>query len=257
VARRATLKLLSWNVAGRVGVLPEQIAAVARQEPDLVCLQEVRPTTRDRWADALAEAGLGHALDSGQFRNGRRLINLTASRWDLRHLPAVGAPEPERVLSTMVELPSGLLELHNVHVPPAKAGGAIKAATCDALYERLARPSDHHRILCGDFNTPKLETATGDVITFMEAERLIICGLAEWDLIDVFRELNGYDRRDVSWIFNTRSQRRSGHRLDHVLASSSLNPTYCDYQHGWRDAGMSDHSAMEALFSPTSADTRR
>lgn len=250
MAGRATLKLISWNVAGRVGVLPEQMAAVARQEPDLVCLQEVRPTNRDRWADSLATAGLTHVLDSAQFRNGRRLINLTASRWELRHQAAVGAPEPERVLSTMVETPAGLLEIHNVHIPPAKTGGAIKAATCEALYERLARPSDRHRILCGDFNTPKLETPQGDVITFMEAERLVICGLAEWDLGDVFRELNGYDRRDVSWIFHTRGRRKSGHRLDHVLASASLMPTYCDYQHGWRDAGLSDHSAIEALFEP-------
>ena len=43
----STLKLLSWNVAGRTKLLGEQIAAVARQEPDLVCLQEIRPSTRD------------------------------------------------------------------------------------------------------------------------------------------------------------------------------------------------------------------
>ena len=81
------------------------------------------------------------------------------SRWPLRHLPAVGAPQPERVLSTLIETPAGPLELHNVHVPPAQSRGFIKVETCEALYERLARPaSDRHRILCGDFNMPKLET---------------------------------------------------------------------------------------------------
>ena len=255
------LKLISWNVAGRVGVLAEQMAAVARQEPDLVCLQEIRPTTRDRWAEALGDAGLTHAADSGEFRNARRLLNLTLSRWPLRHLPAVGAPQPERVLSTMIETPVGLLELHNVHIPPAQSRGFIKVETCEALYERLSRPAEHHRVLCGDFNIPKQETTEGEVITFAEnhpehlerwdaAERSIICGLAEWDLADAFRLLNGYDRQDVSWVFHTQARRKAGHRLDHVLASASLATAYCDYLHGWREIGLSDHSAIEAVFEP-------
>jgi hypothetical protein len=34
------------------------------------------------------------------------------------------------------------------------------------------------------------------------------------------------------------------------MASVSLGPTYCDYVHEWREAGLSDHSAMEAIFEP-------
>jgi exonuclease III len=237
------------------------MAAVARQEPDLVCLQEIRPTTRDRWAEALGDAGLAHAADSGEFRNARRLFNLTVSRWPLRHLPPVGAPEPERVLSTLVDTPFGPLELHNVHIPPAQSRGMTKVETCEALYAYLARPTDRHRVLCGDFNIPRLETSEGDVITFAEnhpeaierwdaAERSIICGLAEWDLGDAFRLLHGYERGDVSWVFNTRARRKAGHRLDHVLASASLATAYCDYLHGWREIGLSDHSGLEAHFAP-------
>jgi hypothetical protein len=39
-------------------------------------------------------------------------------------------------------------------------------------------------------------------------------------------------------------------RLDHILASSELRPGDCEYIHGWRELGLSDHSAMEALFEP-------
>jgi exonuclease III len=261
VARGPQLKLLSWNVAGRTKLLGDQLAAVVRQEPDLVCLQEIRPSTRDAWAEALAEAGLPHALDSGEFRNERRLFVLTVSRWPLSELPAIPAPHPERVLSTVVETPHGLLDLHNAHVPPAQSRGFTKVETCEAIHERLARPSDRHRILCGDLNIPREETVHGEVVTFAEnhpewierwdaAERGVIEGLAEWDLADQFRALNGWDRRDVSWVFHTRSYRRAGFRLDHVLASASLNTTYCDYQHGWREAGLSDHSGLEAVFEP-------
>lgn len=257
------MKLLTWNVAGRTGLLREQIAAVERREADLVALQEVRPSTVVRWAEALAAGGLGHALDSSAALGRRRLFNLTASRWELTELPAIGAPQPERVLSAVSESPFGQVELHNAHVPPAQSQGLTKVETCEALYERLARPSvgDRHRILCGDLNTPRLENESGEVETFASnhpeveerwdaAERSLLIGLAEWDLTDAFRDLNGYDRRDVSWVFHTRSRRKAAHRLDHVLASASLRPIACDYLHEWREAGLSDHSAMEAIFDP-------
>ena len=255
------IELLTWNVAGRTKLLREQIAAVARREPDIVALQEIRASTARPWAKALAESGLTHALDSSAFASGRRLFNLLVSRWELTELHAIGAPQPERVLSAVVDSPAGPIEIHNAHIPPAPSNGLIKAETCEALFFRLARPSDRHRILCGDLNTPRFESPEGEVETFASnhpgeeerwdfAERSILTGLARHGMVDVFRTLNGYDRRDVSWVFHTRARRKAAHRLDHVIASPSLNPIACDYVHGWREAGLSDHSAMEAVFSP-------
>ncbi len=254
-------KLLSWNVAGRTKLLEEQVAAVARQEADLVALQEIRPSTSSRWREGLAAAGLRFAIDSSAFLGARRLFNLTACRWELIELPGVGAPQPERVLSGVAASPLGQIELHNAHIPPAPSNGLIKVETCEALFARLARPCDRHRVLCGDLNTPRFESSDGQVETFASnhpehvarwdaAERSLLTGLAEWDLCDAFRDLNGYERRDVSWVMHTRARRKAAHRLDHVLASASLRPIACDYLHGWREAGLSDHSAIEALFEP-------
>lgn len=255
------ITLLTWNVAGRTTLFDRQAAAVARHEPDLVCLQEVRPSTAELWRKALAEAGVQFALDSSAFIGKRRLFNLTASRWELVQLPDVPSPQPERVLSAVTESPAGPIEIHNAHVPPAPGNGLVKAETCEALFDRLARPCDRHRVLCGDLNTPRYETLDGEVETFASnhpgyeerwdaAERSLVVGLREWDLPDVFRDLNGYERRDVSWVFHTRSRRKAAHRLDHILASASLRPIHCDYLHEWREAGLSDHSAMVATFAP-------
>lgn len=255
------ISLLSWNVAGRRRLLDEQIAAVVRRESDLVCLQEVRPTTVERWREALAGEGLAHALDSSRFSSGRRLFNLTASRWPMDELPGVGAPQPERVLSAAADSPAGVIELHNAHVPPAPSNGLVKVEVCEALFARLARPGDRHRLLCGDLNTPRREYPDGTVETFAgnhpeheerwdRAERSLLTGLGEWGVHDAFRALHGYERGDVSWVMHTRSRRKAAHRLDHVLASSGLRPIWCDYLHGWREAGLSDHSALEAVFEP-------
>jgi endonuclease/exonuclease/phosphatase family metal-dependent hydrolase len=241
--------------------MDRQAEGVARREPDLVCLQEVRASTAPRWRAALAEIGLGYALDSGDVAPPRRLFNLTASRWELNPLPGILAPQPERVLGVVAEAPCGQLEVWNAHIPPAPSNGLVKAETCEALFAELARTGTRSRILCGDLNTPRYESEEGEVETFASnhpfdeerwdaAERSLLVGLAEWDLADVFRSLNGYGRRDVSWVLHTRARKKAAHRLDHIFAAAALNATYCDYVHEWREAALSDHSAMEATFDP-------
>lgn len=255
------LKLITWNVAGRVKLLDRQAAALERAEPDIVCLQEVRATTAPRWRAHLGRIGLTHVADSSAFMGERRYFVLTASRWPLTELPAIAGPYPERVLSLVAETPAGDVELHNAHVPPAPGHGLIKIETLEAMIERLARPCDRHRIVTGDFNVPAYETLDGEIVTLAErnavqverwdaAERALFTELPEFDLRDAFRQLHGFERRDVSWVLHTRNVRKAGLRLDHVLASQSLNPVWCDYHHEWRDAGFSDHSAMEAVFEP-------
>jgi endonuclease/exonuclease/phosphatase family metal-dependent hydrolase len=255
------LKLLSWNVAGRSRKLAAQIAAVARQEADIVALQEVRSTTVAKWRDALAAEGLNHIGDSSAYLDSRRYFNLVATRWPHRELPLSGAPYPERVFSVLTETPVGEIEVHNVHVPPGSHAGLIKVETFEAISYMLARPSSRHRILCGDLNSPMYESPEGDVVTaagrhphllerWDTAERSVLTGLAAYDLPDVFRRLHGYDRQDASWVFHTRARRKRAHRLDHVFASAALNATYCDYHHEWRESGLSDHSSIEAVFEP-------
>lgn len=258
------LRLLTWNVAGRAKLLQRQADAVERAEPDIVCLQEVRATTLPRWRGRFAHMGLFHLADSREWMGERRYFVVTASRWPFTELPPIGAPYPERVLSITLDTPFGELELHNAHIPPAPNHGILKIETLEALHFALARPAarGRHRIVTGDFNIPRLETTEGEIITFADrhpehlkrwdAAEKALFELGEYDLRDCFRLLHGFERRDVSWVLHTRNMKKSGLRLDHVLASEGLGVVYCDYHHEWREAGLSDHSAMEAVFEPRS-----
>lgn len=172
----------------------------------------------------------------------------------------MGAPQPERVLSLVIDTPEGPLDVHNAHVPPAPSNGLIKVETCEALFERLSRPADRGVVLCGDLNTPRREFPDGTLETFASnhpehearwdaAERGLLKGLEDYGFRDAFRAVNGYDRGDVSWVMNTRYRRKAAHRLDHVIVSPALVPLACDYIHGWRELGLSDHSAMEATLA--------
>jgi exonuclease III len=115
------LRLVTWNVAGRVTRQPEQAEAIAAAGADIVALQEVTARTLPLWRAALADAGFAScetALEGVAATRGRRLLGvLTAACEPLRRLPPpLHVPWPERVLCCAL----GDVEIVNVHSPRAR-----------------------------------------------------------------------------------------------------------------------------------------
>jgi len=278
-----SLKLISWNTAHRTRTLPEQVEALLERSPDIVALQEVTVSTRDLLAHGLAEGGLGHfacSLDSppaAETRGGPRRYGVAiASRYPLECPTGLGLPVPwpEKTLSCRVSSPFGGVEVHTAHVPPGASNGWIKIETFEGIHAGLTgRPPAGHRLLCGDFNSPKEEHPDGTVVAWGQrrqpngelvakrsirgrpgerwprAERSVLLGLQAYDLTDVFRALHGYEREAASWVLK-RKDKRFPRRFDHVFASASLGARSCEYLHGCREAGLSDHAMLEAVFAP-------
>lgn len=254
------MRVVTWNVAGRVGRQCEQARVVAGLDADVVALQEVTPRTLPLWRAALAGAGLDAcetALDPGAQITGRKVLGvLTAAREPLERIPAPrDAPWAERVLCCAT---AGGVEVVNVHSPVAPAPALAKVRTHEAVAAYLATRPPGPRVLCGDLNTPRRELSDGDVLTFAHdtagrlradrgerwdrAERLLVHGLRQQGWVDAFRALHGYADREASWTF---PHDRGGWRLDHILVQS-LRPVASAYAHDWRRAGLSDHSALIA-----------
>jgi exonuclease III len=252
----SAIRLVTWNVAGRVVRQPEQAQAIAGAGADVVALQEVTARTLPLWRAALADAGFAAcetALDGLPPISGRRPLGvLTAARTPLQRLPAPRAPWPERVLCCTL----GDVEIVNLHSPISPAPDLAKVRTHEAIAAYLLAPAAGPRILCGDLNTPRRELANGDVLTFAHdsagrlraergerwdrAERALVHGLREHGWVDAFRALHGYGERHASWTF---ARDRGGWRLDHVLVEG-LRPLASTYAHDWRREGLSDHSAL-------------
>jgi exonuclease III len=74
------------------------------------------------------------------------------------------------------------------------------------------------------------------------AELGIVVGLLRHGYVDAFRALHGYERRDRSWLY---PNGKTGWRLDHVLVRGA-DVVACEYVHSWREARLSDHSAVWA-----------
>ncbi len=274
------MRVISWNVAGRVRRLPDQVEALRSRRPEVVALQEVLRSTVEPLALRLRSIGLEHvgdsfsvASDPDSLKGPRRYGQLIASRWPLsiRDPKAFRVPWTERVLSANIERPGPGIQIHTVHVPPGSSNGWIKIETFEGVFRRLAVASNTCRILCGDFNSAKAETPDGLTITWGQkqvgdrfecwgkwkggsgerwdrAERSVLRDLADFDLADVYRRLHGFEHEDFSWYLR-RKGRSIGRRFDHVFASRALHPTGCRYLHFVREDGLSDHSALEVDFA--------
>jgi len=255
------VRVITWNVAGRVARQHEQAEAVRGAGADVVALQEVTARTLPLWRAALAAAGLAScecALDDAPAGSGRRPLGvLTAAREPLRRLaPPSGVPWPERVLCCALGETETETEIVNVHSPIAPAPDLAKVRTHEAVAAYLAGRDRQSMLVCGDLNTPRRERANGDVMTFAydsagrlraergerwdRAERALVHGLRERGWVDAFRALHGYAEREASWTF---AGDRGGWRLDHVLVLG-LRPVASAYAHDWRRAGLSDHSPL-------------
>jgi endonuclease/exonuclease/phosphatase family metal-dependent hydrolase len=256
--------VLSWNVAGRVVLQEDQIAAVLGHGADVVCLQEITPRTAPRWAEALKAGGYDVELSPWPVdpRGLRRLAVLIAARTRPRPLPGPPLPWAERHLACSVELDGVPVEVRNLHAPLSQKAEQVKVRTLEAVFAAVAREDGVPRIVAGDLNTPRYETRTGEVLTFARtrsgrlrptygerhdrAELALISGLPARGWRDAFRALHGYERRDRSWM----STVGYGYRLDHLIVSPELEALACEYVHEWRTRGLSDHSAIWAEVTP-------
>ncbi|MBV8987300.1 MAG: endonuclease/exonuclease/phosphatase family protein [Solirubrobacterales bacterium] len=265
------LRLITWNIARRRSQLVEQATVLARRAPDVVALQEITRHTLPLWREAFVLMGLEHVRSSlttapARMSAARRSTGvLLASRTELRDVEdPVSVPWPESALCAAAETNCGPVEIFSLHVPNA-ANGSIKPQTLKAIRDDLAVAGPGARVVCGDLNTPRRELPTGEVISFARdrsrrlrrdrgpawdaAELGVVPGLRDLGYRDVYRALHGYERDEPSWTWQRIAGHSGGWRIDHIFASSQLQPISCLYHHAWRDDGLSDHSALEADFA--------
>ena len=263
-------RILTWNLAGRVKGLEPQIAALTSEAWDVVCLQELTPTTIERWAEALSATGLHVAVSTLEpcARGSRRLAVAIASREPLAVVEVPGLPWPERHLAVRTAVDGVDAEVHTLHAPLSEKPDQVKVRTLEALHEFVSADDGAARVVTGDLNTPSYESRDGEIQTFARtragnirpaygerhdaAELLLIQDLPTLGWSDAFRALHGYSRRDRSFMF---VNQKFGWRLDHIIASPPFESVACEYLHQWREDGLSDHSAMwaELRVSPRAA----
>ena len=222
-------RILSWNILQGGGSRIEAILEViASHAPDIVTLQEVRRNKGETvLRDGLEAIGLDN-IYLPQTESARQNTVLVAARTAFE-----AQPWPDDTgRCHVVRATFDALTLFAMHFPQKKAQIPLFHALLDL-------PTDTTTLLMGDMNCG-IPFEDSDTKTFQNTylfQQLLMHG---WT--DTWRSRNP-EALEFTWIS---AKRRNGFRYDHALATNSLDQAIDSvaYDHGPRESGISDHSAI-------------
>lgn len=247
------MKIVTWNVNGIRARNAQFVDFVAAEQPDIVCLQEIKAGS-DQVPAALCEMEgywcywHGAKGYSGVAMHLRR--DTFPDRPDFSH-PAFDFEQRIVVVS------AGPLLVASVYVPNGGKDFDAKMAFMQSLvdYAAAMRARGLKLVLCGDLNVARTDMDVHPkerkprAIGQLPQERELLETIIGQGLVDVGRKLYPDDENYFTWWAPWRNlrQRNIGWRLDYVLASTDLGARAVSCP-SLREVGTSDHAPVVATF---------
>ncbi len=226
------MKLATWNVNSIRQREQHVLRFLARQQPDILVLQEIKCEAHAFPAMAFQAAGYRSEAVGQKSYNGVAVLSRVPMEITHRALP--GLPDGD-AQARYIELTSGGITVIGIYLPNGNSGGAdgyaYKLAWMDRLAERAAAllEADTPFVVTGDFNvcpTPE-DFAPGalspnDALVRPETRarfrRMLWMGLT-----DAVRALHPTGAVYTFWDYQAGAwQRDMGLRIDHALLSPEL-----------------------------------
>lgn len=254
------MKIATWNVNSLRVRLSQVLAWLAREQPDIVALQETKTVDADFPAEALASLGYRSVFSGQKTYNGVALLGREAATDCLTDPPGLDDPQRRILVASF-----GDIRVVNLYVPNGGEVGSYKYAyKLDWLAKMRAyladQLHDHPRlVVLGDFNIAPEDRDVHDPDAWREKilcstpERQAFAGLVELGLSDAFRLFDQPEASFTWWDYRAAGFRRNlGLRIDHILVSPALRAvcTRC-----WIDKEPrklerpSDHAPVVAEFA--------
>src|SRR5436305_12882634 len=197
------MKVATWNVNG-IRARSSQVAHwIDGEEPDVICLQEIK-ATREQVPEPLASVAGYHAHWHGAGGYSGVALLLRAARFPE---PPVFVHPPFDLETRIVVAEVGDLVFGSVYIPN---GGKDFGAKITFLRELEAwagtvEAAGKHLVLCGDFNVARAEkdvhpSLRKDMVGQLSQERQLIDALFSHGLVDVGRYVDpANDRLFTGW----------------------------------------------------------
>lgn len=254
------MKIATWNVNGIRAREAQFCDWLARDTPDIVCLQELK-----------AEPGQipdrCKAAEYETFWHGQRGysgVSLHVRKGAFASAPQFSHP-PFDMETRIVQASFGNLTVASVYVPN---GGKDYAAKIRFLHDLVAWTGALHAegrelILCGDINIARTDIDVHprerkpDIIGQRSEERALLESMLGEQMVDVARALHPEDERMFTWWAPWRNlrQRNIGWRIDYILASPSI-AARVEACRVLADVGTSDHAPVLATIAAAPAPLR-
>jgi exodeoxyribonuclease-3 len=228
------VKVATYNINGIRSRLPRLLDWLAREAPDVVCLQELKATDAAFPVDAIHAAGYG-ALWAGQTAwNGVAILARDAEPIEcLRALPGDRADVQSRYLEAAVDgMVVVCLYLPNGNPQPGPKFD-YKLAWFERLITRAAAlySCGHPVVLAGDFNVIPTDFDIYNTRSWLKdallqpQSRECFRRLLAQGWTDAVRKLHPDERIYTFWdYFRQHWQTNSGLRIDHILLNAEIAP---------------------------------
>lgn len=226
------MKVATWNINGINSRLRHILDWCARNEPDVLCLQELKCTDSRFPLQRLRSAGFPHIEFFGEKAYNGVAILAQHPISDLkRNLPNEAPDAPRRMLSALIRG----VRIVNVYAPHGTRLGSDKFRYKLDWLRRLRHyfdaglTPDGDVLLCGDLNVAPHELdvwkpgAWREKLHFTKEEREALLEVKKWGFVDVFRQMND-DIKQFSWWSNFHNDfvKDRGLRIDFIWASPRL-----------------------------------
>lgn len=221
------MKLATWNVNSVRPRLELALEWLAREQPDVLMLQEIKCETEQFPTQAFEAAGYGCAVVGQKTYNGVATLSRTPFEITNASLPGVADPA-----ARYMEIRTQGLLLGNLYLPNGNSGGeegyATKLAFADALHDRAQTllQANTDFVLAGDYNicpTPEdcAPGALGPEDALVRPQSRAAWRRLRWlGLTDALRALHPHGAAYTFWDYQARAwERDSGLRIDHMLLS--------------------------------------
>jgi exodeoxyribonuclease-3 len=255
------MKIATWNVNGIRARQAQLQEWLDRDQPDVVCLQEIKAST-DQLPVWLCELEGYWCYWHGS--KGYSGVALHVSKRIAGERPSFTHPGfdyESRIV--LVTLPG--VRVASVYVPNGGKDFPAKMRFLAALEQFVgeARSSDTPLVVCGDLNIARAEMDVHpkerkpQAIGQLPEEREQLERIIGYGLVDVGRALEPDNDQMFTWWAPWRNmkQRNIGWRLDYLLASQSLfdRVKSCAVL---REVGTSDHAPVVAEFEASTPDPK-
>ena len=242
------MKIATWNVNGIRARSTEVMRWIDREEPDVICLQEIKASPDQVPEPVVSVVGYHAHWHGHKGYSGVALLLRTAKYGDA---PVFVHP-PFDLEHRIVVATVGDIVLGSVYVPN---GGKDMPAKMTFLNELVAwagvlEAEGKHLVLCGDFNVARTDIDVHPMlrkpmIGQSSPERALIEALFGYGLVDVGRHVDPDNDRLFTWWppWRNMRQRNIGWRIDYILASPAIaaQMTTCAVL---ADVGTSDHAPV-------------
>ena len=225
------LKLATWNVNSIRAREERLLEWLAREQPDILCLQELKVEEDEFPFDSMRAAGYEAAVYGQKSYNG---VAVLAKRplEDVERGTGDGDVDPQARLISADVLG---MRVFSAYFPN---GGTVGSKAYDYKLEWIARLREHLErtsspsepiVVAGDFNVAPRDIDThnpllwGGSVLCHEYARDAVRRLREWGLVDVIEKHHPEGGVYSWWDYQMRAfEKDNGLRIDHIYATAVL-----------------------------------